>query len=241
MTETTQLKKKIIKLLKEDEEFRYTVAGLIGLDEILRRLEVHDKKFNEILERLDEHSKKLESHDRKFNEILERLDIHQKRLEVHDGKFNEVLERLDRHEEEIIRLREEMRRGFELIDRHISALGARWGIMAESSFREGLKGIIEKELGLKTDRWVHYDDSGYVYGKPSPVEIDIATRDQKIILIEVSSHVRKQDIAIFAKKIELYMRMVGRQPERTMIIAPYIDEEAKRLAEEYGIEIYTGV
>jgi len=34
----TSLKKKILKLLKEDEEFRYAVAGLLGLDTILSEL-----------------------------------------------------------------------------------------------------------------------------------------------------------------------------------------------------------
>jgi hypothetical protein len=35
-----------------------------------------------------------------------------------------------------------MIRGFELVERHISALGARWGIMAENAFRESLKGLL---------------------------------------------------------------------------------------------------
>jgi len=52
----------------------------------------------------------------------------------------EILKRLDRHEKELIKLREDMNRlredmirGFDLVNRHISALGARWGIMAEDS------------------------------------------------------------------------------------------------------------
>ncbi|MGY0288408.1 MAG: hypothetical protein ACUX7D_06600 [Candidatus Methanodesulfokora washburnensis] len=66
---SSQLKRRFLKLLKEDEEFRYAVAGLLGLEEILKRL--------------------------------------------------------DRHEEQLVKLREDMNRGFELIERRISALGAR--------------------------------------------------------------------------------------------------------------------
>ncbi|MEM4346823.1 MAG: hypothetical protein QXI02_08005, partial [Candidatus Caldarchaeum sp.] len=33
-----KLKKQFIQLLEKDVEFRYTVAGYLGLDEILRRL-----------------------------------------------------------------------------------------------------------------------------------------------------------------------------------------------------------
>ena len=116
----SSLRSELLRLLKEDEEFRYAVAGLIGLGEVLKRLEEHDKKFAEILERLEEH-------DKKFCEIL-------KRLEDHDKKFKEVLERLDRHEAELAKLREDMNmlrenmnKGFELLRRHIDALGARMG------------------------------------------------------------------------------------------------------------------
>ena len=43
------LQSDILRLLKEDETFRYAVLGLLGYDTILRRLEEHDKKFNAIL------------------------------------------------------------------------------------------------------------------------------------------------------------------------------------------------
>ena len=42
------VKREVLKLLREDEGFRYAVAGMIGLDEILKRLSVHDQRFNEI-------------------------------------------------------------------------------------------------------------------------------------------------------------------------------------------------
>ena len=78
--------------------------------------------------------------------------------------------------------------------------GLEWGLMAEEAFREGLKGILEEELGLEVERWTSYDEEGTVYGHPSPVEIDVAIRDEKLILIEISSHVRTSDVAIFKRK-----------------------------------------
>jgi len=91
-------------LLKEDEEFRYAVAGLIGLSEILKELREHSRKFNEIVAKLEEHDKRfyeivarLEEHDRKFNEILKVLKDHSARLEEHDRKFNRIEARLLEH------------------------------------------------------------------------------------------------------------------------------------------------
>jgi hypothetical protein len=94
---SSQLKQRFLKLLKEDEEFRYAVAGLLGLEEILKRLDRHE-------------------------------------------------EQLVKLREDMNKLREDMNRGFELIERRISALGARWGLQTEEAFREGLKGILEKEF-----------------------------------------------------------------------------------------------
>ncbi len=67
------IRKDIIELLKEDEEFRYIISGLIGYNSILKGLEEHDKKFNAILEELKVHRDKLEEHDKKFNEMIKEL------------------------------------------------------------------------------------------------------------------------------------------------------------------------
>ena len=241
MIKLEKLKAEVLRLLKEDEEFRYAVAGLIGLGEILKRLDSHDAKFIEILKRLD-------AHDAKFVEILKRLDAHDakfieilKRLDSHDAKFVEVLKRLDRHEDEIAKLREDMNKGFEIVNRHISALGARWGIMAEDAFRDGLRGLLDRELGLKVEKWRAYDEAGAVFGYPSDVEVDIAVKDEKLILIKVSSHVRASDILQFMRKAELYQRKTGRKPDRLLVVTPYADERALEASKRLRVEAYTSV
>jgi len=187
-----ELKSRILKLLREDEEFRYAVAGLLGLEEILKRLDRHEAE-------------------------------------------------LVRLREDMNKLREDMIRGFELVERHISALGARWGLMAEDAFREGLRGLLEKELGFRVERWRAYDEAGMVFGYPSEVEVDVTVSDGKLILIEVSSHVRASDVLQFRRKAELYEKMTGRKPDRLIIVTPYIDEKALEAARQLGVEAYTKV
>jgi hypothetical protein len=181
----SRLKQRFLKLLKEDEEFRYAVAGLLGLEEILKRL--------------------------------------------------------DRHEEQLIKLREDMNRGFELIERRISALGARWGLQTEEAFREGLKGILEREFGVRVERWIEKDKEGMVYDHPSDIELDIAVKDGKTILIEVSSHIKASDIPIFRRKAEFYEKVTGVKADRLIIVTPHADDKALEMAKEFGIEIYTKV
>jgi hypothetical protein len=139
------------------------------------------------------------------------------------------------------RLREDMIRGFELVERHISALGARWGLMAEDAFREGLRGLLERELGFRVEKWKAYDEAGIVFGYPSEVEVDVTVSDGKLILIEVSSHVRASDVLQFRRKAELYERKSGRRPDRLIMVTPYIDEKALEAAKQLGVEAYTRV
>ena len=201
-----ELKSRMLKLLREDEEFRYAVAGLIGLDEILKRLDRHEAELVKL-----------------------RQDVVELRREMVELR------------RDMVELREDMVKGFELVNRHISALGARWELMAEEAFREGLRGVLEKEMGFKVERWRTYDETGKVFGYPSEVEVDVTVKDEKLISIEVSSHMKASDIYQFKRKADLYEEKTGRKPDRLIAVTPYIDEKAIEASKRLGIEVYTKV
>ncbi len=73
---TVRLKKSLIKLLEEDKEFRYTVAGYLGLSEILRRLDGLESN----MERLWEGQNKLWENVNKLWEEVKMLREGQERL-----------------------------------------------------------------------------------------------------------------------------------------------------------------
>jgi hypothetical protein len=211
------LKEEFLALLEKDKEFRYAVAGLLGFEEILRRLDKHEEELVKLREDL--------------NRLGENMLLGFKR---HD-------EELVKLREEMNRLREDMLRGFELMNRHLDALGARWGLMAEEAFREGLKGFLEKELKLSVERWTEYDGEGTVYGYPSIVEVDIAVSDEKTTLIEISSHIKPSDVLLFLKKAQFYEKAAKRKPDRLIMITPYAEKEAFTVGKRFGVEIYTKV
>ncbi|MEM4474505.1 MAG: hypothetical protein QXY75_05970 [Candidatus Bathyarchaeia archaeon] len=71
--ETSELKSKIFALLREDVEFRYAVAGLLGLEEILRRLdrnEAEPVKLRGDLNKLrEDFNRKAEEDSKRFTSI----------------------------------------------------------------------------------------------------------------------------------------------------------------------------
>ena len=210
MLSSAELKKKILKLLKEDEEFRYAVAGLIGLDEILKRFEKHDEELVKLRKDMVEGFKR---HDEEIAELRA----------------------------EMVKLRRDMLEGFKLLERHINALGTRWGLLSEEAFREGLRGVVEKELGFKVERWSYYDSEGIVYGYPSQVEVDVVIHDEKILLIEITSHAKVSDVYELKRKAVLYEKATGRKVDKLMIVTPYADEKALEAAKELNVEVYTKV
>jgi len=70
-----KLKQEIFKLLKEDEEFRYSVAGLIGLEEILKRLDRNEKELirfrEDMLKGFERHDVRLEKHSEEIARLRE--------------------------------------------------------------------------------------------------------------------------------------------------------------------------
>ncbi len=210
------LKSEILRLLKEDEEFRYAVAGLIGLEEILKRLDRHEAQLVKLREDMN-----------KLREDMNRL-----REDMNRG--------FKRYDKELTRLREDMNEGFQLLRRHIDALGARWGLLAEESFRAGMTGVVERYFGGRVKRWAYYDEEGFVFGFPSLVEVDMVISDKEHILVEIKSSVSKADVYELWKIGQLYERIRGVKP-RLAIVSPFVREEAKKLAKELGIDVYTSL
>jgi hypothetical protein len=76
-SEISDLKAKIFALLREDEEFRYAVAGMLGLDEILRRLDRHEAELIKIREDFN----RLREDFNRMLEVIKHLQEGQARLE----------------------------------------------------------------------------------------------------------------------------------------------------------------
>ena len=96
------LKKEILRLLKEDEEFRYAVAGLIGMDKILDEL----KSLREGQEKLWEEVKSLRESQEK---LWEKYDEQSKNLQ-------KLWENVEKLWEEVKSLRENQEKLWEKYD-----------------------------------------------------------------------------------------------------------------------------
>ncbi len=134
---------------------------------------------------------------------------------------------------------EEIKKLHRLYDVGVGALGARWGIRAESAFREAIKGILEESFPVKVERFIAKDEEGEVFGRPDQVELDLIIRNGDIIVAEIKSSMSKSDVYMFDRKVKFFEKKTGRKVLRKLIISPMVEDAAKQVAKELGIEVYT--
>jgi len=261
MMEKREIEKIIIeelpRLLAQSPTFRHQLIGIMAevfvrkdeLKQVLdaikllredfnKRFEEHSKRIEGISLRLEEHSKRIEEMSLRLEEHSKRLEEMSLRLEEHSSYIGQLIKRQEEHSERINELMKRQDQGTKRLESAIGSLGARWGIMSEDSFREGLKGIL-KELGLKVERYIDYDTEGTVFGRPEQIELDIVIKDSITLLAEIKSSISREEIYAFQRKVEFYERKKGIKVTRKAVISPFVDPRARPIAERLNIEVYT--
>ncbi len=125
------------------------------------------------------------------------------------------------------------------MERRIGAMGARWGMRSERSFRNALAGILENSFGVEVKNIREYDADGTVFGRPDQIELDIIIKNSTLLICELKSSMSKSDVVIFERKARFYEARHGRKADRLIVISPMIDPKAQRAADELGIETYS--
>jgi hypothetical protein len=188
-------------------------------EENARRWDEHNRKADE---KWDEQNRKWDEHNRKADE---KWDEQNRKWDENQKVIREILNRLDVQEQKH--------------NASIGALGARWGLYSEASFRNGLKAILEKSFGVKVDNVTEFDSEGRVFGHPDQVELDVIIYNGLLILCEIKSSLSKADIVAFKRKTDFYETKHQRTADRKLMISPMVDERARPFAEQAGIEIYS--
>lgn len=167
-----------------------------------------------------------------------------------ESRFDRLLDELRRDREEqnrkwdenqrvINQMLQEIRGLSRKHDSTIGALGARWGLGTEQSFRSALKAILEESFAVEVQSVTEFDETGYVFGHPDQVELDIIIKDGLLIICEIKSSMSRSDMYAFGRKVEFYERGHQQKATRRLVISPMVDEHAQRVAKKLGIEVYS--
>lgn len=184
--------------------------------------EAQDRKW-------EEQSRKWNEQDHKWEEFREEWRLYR---EAQDRKWDEQDRRWEAQLAEIRRLDRRF-------DSTIGALGARWGLHSEASFRNALQGILDESFGVQVLNLTLYDNEGEVFGRPDQVELDLIIQNGLTIACEIKSSIDKAGMYSFDRKVNFYARQENREVNRKIVICPMVDDRALPVAEALGIEIYS--
>jgi len=211
------------------------------LEEFGRTLQEHSRILNEHTETLREHTKTLEEFGRTLQEHSRILNEHTQTLREHSRVLQEHSQAIERHGRVLERLVEQQQRLTEevmRVGRTLSALGARWGYLAEDAFRQGMEAIVADWLGMTVTKWRYWDEAGIVFGRPAWVEVDVVIHDDRHILVQISSSATRGEVAAFYRIGQLYEQVHQVKP-RLLLVTVFLDERAKELAQQLGVEVRT--
>jgi hypothetical protein len=124
-------------------------------------------------------------------------------------------------------------------DSSIGALGSRWGLNSEASFRNALKGILQDSFGVEVLNINEFDAEGEVFGHPDQVEIDVIIKNGLVIVCEIKSSISKSEMYNFERKVGFYQKHHQCTVNRKIVISPMVNANALPVAQNLGIEVYS--
>jgi hypothetical protein len=204
-----------------------------------RKWEEQNRKWEEQNRKLDDQNRKWDEQNRKWDEQNRKWDEQNRKWDDQSRKWDDQSRKWDEQERNFNKVHEEIMELARKHDRSIDALGARWGLQAESAFRNALAAILEQSFGVKVLNINEFDDEGMVFGRPDQVELDVIIKNGLLIICEIKSSMSKSDIYTFERKVRFYEQRHQRKATRMIVISPMVDLRAKPAAEKLGIEVYS--
>ncbi|MCC6004298.1 MAG: DUF3782 domain-containing protein [Thermofilum sp.] len=249
-------KLRLLNTLREDEEFRLAVAGLLGLGTILEELKKLRQDFQSHLEleekRWEENNKRWEENDKKWEQVFKKLEEHSKILEQHSKILEEHSKILEEHTkilQEHSKMLEEHSRQLQELSRSVAELkvamgsmGRRWGTDLERAVLEIYRHPLETR-GIRPEniaKFTYEDVDGKYYRKGARIEVDVYMHDESTILIEVKSRAELEDVEWFLDKAAIVEKILGRKADKLVLVAVNIDKEAFERAQSLGIDVIAG-
>ena len=205
------LRDEFLRLLREDEEFRLAVAGLLGLSEILQEL----KKLREDLSRsLRLEERRLKRHERRWREEEERwrtwYETWRKFLEDYLAFREDVLRRLSRLEES-----------------HGAAVEAQFSRYVWEDIRDTV--LASGERVVRRVRNADFDG----------VDVDLLVEtEDRAFVVEVKTKPRVDDVGTLLVKAEIVREKLGK-PVVPVLTGALIGREVEAFARGKGVLVYS--
>jgi len=225
-------------ILQTDRTFHYVIQDM--LQEKFAGKQKTEDRFDQVLAEIralrEESQRKWDESQRKWDE--QQAEIRALREES-QRKWDEQQSEIRALREESQQILKEVQLFIRKYDSSIGAIGSRWGLSAEQSFRSALGSILEESFGVRVLNITESDHEGEVFGHPDQIELDIIIKNGLLIICEIKSSMSKNDMYIFGRKVRFYEKHHDTEAARQIVISPMVDRYARPVAEKLGIEVFS--
>ena len=196
----------------------------------------NEQKWAEFKSYSDE---KWAANDARWDANDARWDADDLKWEINDIRWVSISSVLDELIASFLEFKKDNLKFDEFMRVKVGALGARWGVATENSYRSMLESILVKSFNVEVQNFIGLDESGTVFGRPDQIELDIIIKNGVLIIMELKSSISKNDLYIFERKVRWYESKFDIIVNRAIVVSPMVDRWAIAVAEKLKIELFS--
>jgi len=228
---STTLKKNFLKLLEKDIEFRYAVAGYLGLSEILKRFDKLEEERNKLFEG---QKRILENIEKIWEEIrlLREEQIKQSKiLEEHSKVLKEHSEILKEHS----RVLEEHSKALGQLIHGQGILGMELGALTESTYANFLLEDLSKIIASNKESIL----LKYRNERINEKDIDLLViTERHAYIAEIKIHPRIEDINELLLKKDIIIKNYPDKEVIPILTGTLIGKDIEQYAKSKNVKVY---
>jgi predicted nuclease with TOPRIM domain len=208
------LRQEFLNLLREDEEFRLAVAGLLGLEATLSEL----KKLREdFLGFVKKQEKRWEENNKRWEENNKRWEENNKRWEENNKRWEEAFKR------------------FEELEKRTSRVELGLGALTEVTLTRYVWEDVREDAKLRGEKITTRQRSATINGH----EVDMLIETERgIYVVEVKVKPTIDDLKDLLTKAEIVQRRYEK-PTIPILAGTLIGDEVKAFAKGKNVEVYS--
>lgn len=222
----TELKTQLLKLLREDEEFRYAVAGLIGLEDLRSSVKSLTDAIDRLAERVDKLAEAQKLTEDRLNKLTERVD--------------KLTERVDRLAEAQLRTEEHVKQLAVTVSnlaREVGRLSDVIGFGLEDVAKVVVPGWLYRHERIEVEL-----ERRFVYVDGESIEVNLygdGRRNGEAVIVvgECKSRICEREVREFAEKLEKLAKVFQGRRVYTFMFGFLIHPSAEWKARERGITL----
>jgi len=214
-----KLKREILELLESDEEFRYAVAGFLGLDAVL----------NELKKMRDDFQTFVKLQEKRWEENEERWRANEERWVKNEKLWNEAFKRFEAIERTLLEHGEKLK----TLDRRVSRLELEVGALTEATLAKFTYEELEENARERGEKIFARRRNASVNG----FEIDLLVEtDKTVYAVEIKIKPKRRHVDELLAKAEAVQK-ISAKPVKPILAGAYISAGVERYAKSKGAEV----